>query len=75
MSKCDRKHRVGDPSSKYGYQPELFEEDIKKSMEKAEALWREFKAWMEDRGVTPEVLRRLFVRLYDEFLNDEEANT
>lgn len=32
--------RVGEPSSKYGYQPELFEQDLADHAAENEALWR-----------------------------------
>lgn len=64
-----RNHRVGEVSSKYGYQPENFWRDLQLDQERAEARWQEFRAWMIERQVDPETLRYLFVRLYDEFLS------
>lgn len=60
--------RVGEPSSKYGYQPELFEKDLERHAKEAEALWADFKGWMMERNVTPDELRGLFLRLWEEFL-------
>lgn len=59
---------VGEPSSKYGYQPELFERDVERRQQESEVLWQEFRAWMVERKVDPEKLRYLFVRLWEEFL-------
>lgn len=60
--------RVGEVSSKYGYQPELFERDLEQHATENEALWQEFRAWMIERKVDPEKLRFLFLRLWEEFL-------
>ena len=60
--------RVGEVSSKYGYQPELFERDLEQHAAESEALWQDFRAWMIERKVDPEKLRFLFLRLWEEFL-------
>lgn len=60
--------RVGEPSSKYGYQPELFDRDLERRQQGSEVLWQEFRAWMMERQVDPEKLRYLFLRLWEEFL-------
>ena len=61
-------HRVGEVSSKYGYQPELFERDLDQHAAESETLWQDFRAWMMERKVDPETLRFLFLRLWEEFL-------
>lgn len=60
--------RVGEVSSKYGYQPELFERDLEQHAAESEALWQDFRAWMMDRQMDPEKMRYLFLRLREEFL-------
>lgn len=67
--KITSSRRVGEVSSKYGYQPELFERDLEQHAAESEALWKEFRAWMMDRQMDPEKMRYLFLRLYEEFLN------
>lgn len=61
--------RIGEPSSKYGYQPELFERDLEAHAAENEALWQEFMEWMIERKADPEKMRYLFLRLWEEFLN------
>lgn len=60
--------RVGEFSSKYGYQPELFERDVEKHAAESEALWQDFRAWMIEHKIDPERFRFLFLRLWEEFL-------
>ena len=67
-------HRVGEVSSKYGYQPELFERDLEQHAAESEALWQEFRAWMIERKINPERLRFLFLRLYEEFISEGQEN-
>lgn len=61
---------VGDPSSKYGYDPtgELFEKDIQAHIEQGECLWNEFVEFMKSHDVTPLAFRSMFTRYYEEFL-------
>lgn len=66
--KITSSRRVGEVSSKYGYQPELFERDLEQHAAESEALWKEFRAWMMDRQMDPEKMRYLFLRLREEFL-------
>ena len=63
-----KRHRVGEVSSKYGYQPEQFDKDLEARKARADALWTDFNAWMIERSVTPDEARRLLVRLYEEYL-------
>lgn len=63
-----KRHKVGEVSSKYGLRPDLFEGDVQAHAEEAEQEWQDFKAWMMERQITPDRLRFLFVRLYEEFL-------
>lgn len=61
-------HRVGEVSSKYGYNPKQFDKDIEARKARSDALWAEFNRWMIERSVTPDEARRLFVRVYEEYL-------
>ena len=63
-----KRHRVGEVSSKYGLRPDLFETDVQAHVDEAEQEWQDFKAWMMARQITPDRLRYLFLRLYEEFL-------
>lgn len=63
-----RKRRIGEVSSKYGLQPELFEKDIAEHYKAHEELYQSFKTWMIENKADPEKLRYMFVRLYEEFL-------
>ena len=60
---------VGEVSSKYGYQPEKFVEDIQRSSERDVQLYAEFVAWMRERQVDPEAVRRMFISFYHEFID------
>lgn len=68
--------RVGEVSSKYGYSNggNLFERDLQKHHEENEDLYAEFKAWMRSKNVDPRRFRELFLRYYDEFIEEIEAN-
>jgi hypothetical protein len=61
---------VGDPSSKYGYDPtgERFEKDIQAHIDRADFLWNEFIEFMQSHDVIPSELRWMFTRYYEEFL-------
>lgn len=63
-----RPGKVGEVSSKYGFPGggEAFERDIVQHLEEAEALYQDFVEWMKSRNVTPEDVRRLFTRFYEE---------
>ena len=67
---------VGEVSSKYGYSNggDLFEQGLQKHCEGYEALYAEFKVWMKSKGVDPRKFRELFLRYYDEFIEEVEAN-
>lgn len=64
--------RVGEVSSKYGYSNggDLFEQDLQRRYEESEALYTEFKTWMKSKGVDPREFRGLFLRYYDEFIEE-----
>lgn len=66
--KINVKRSVGEVSSKYGYQPEKFDEDIQRKALEAEALYSEFKEWMHTKNVDPRMFRLLFVSYYEEFI-------
>lgn len=64
--------RVGEVSSKHGYSNggDLFERDLQRRYEESEALYAEFKTWMKSKGVDPRKSRELFLRYYDEFIEE-----
>ena len=66
-------NRIGDPSSKYGYDRtgEQFERDIRANMERAEKLWSDFVGFMQAQEVDPVEFRALFARYYEEFIEPE----
>ena len=66
--KINVKKSVGEPSSKYGYQPEKFDEDIRRKAEEAETLYNEFIEWMKTKNVDPRIFRSMFMRYYEEFI-------
>lgn len=66
--KINVKKSVGEPSSLYGYQPEKFEEDIRRKAEEAEALYKEFVEWMKQKNVDPRMFRSMFRSYYEEFI-------
>lgn len=63
---------VGEVSSKYGYSNggDLFERDLQKHHEENEVLYAEFKMWMKSKDVDPRRFRELFLRYYDEFIEE-----
>lgn len=67
-----KKGMIGDPSSKYGYDRDgsEFEADIQKHFEDAEKLWNDFVQWMKDNDITPDKLRWLWLRYYEEFVRE-----
>lgn len=66
--KIPTSRHVGEVSSKYGYQPDAFERDVERHAKEVEALWQDFRGWMMERKVTPNELRWMFLRLWEEFL-------
>lgn len=63
-----KRHRIGEVSSKYGYQPEQFDRDLENRKLRSDLLWGEFLKWMKQHGITPDEARGLFRRLFDEYL-------
>lgn len=63
-----KRHRVGEVSSKYGYQPEQFDKDLEVRKDRADAMWADFMERMKLHGITPDEARGLFVRLHEEYL-------
>lgn len=61
-----QRRRIGEVSGKYGYQPEKFEEDIKKRAERSNRIWDDFKTFVTDHDMTPDECRTMFVRFYEE---------
>lgn len=62
------KKSVGEVSSKYGYQPNKFDEDMKRHAEESKQLYEEFRNWMIEKDVDPIKFRLLFMEYYDEFI-------
>lgn len=62
--------RIGDPSSEYGMPDgaERFAKTLQLKQERAEYLWSEFVGFMRDHDVTPDELRTMFTRYYEEFI-------
>lgn len=63
-----QRHRIGEVSSKYGYQPEQFDEDLKKRGERSNRIWEDFQSFVKDHDMTPDECRTMFVRFYEEFM-------
>ena len=55
-------------SSKYGYNPGQFDQDLEARKARSDALWEDFLGWMKLHGITPDETRWLFRRLFDEYL-------
>ena len=66
-----RKHGIGEPSSKYGYDRggSQFDADIQAGIDRYEYLWTEFISFMSDHDVKPSELRTMFTRYYEEYLS------
>ena len=65
-----RKNGVGELSSKYAYDRDgkQFEADVQRHIEKSNKLYAEFVEWMENHGVTSNILGGLFRCYYEEFV-------
>lgn len=63
-----KKRKVGEVSSKYGYQPERFDLDMQRHKERMDSVWSDLIRFAKDRGLTPDDLRYLLIRLYEEYL-------
>lgn len=68
MKQWIKNHRVGEVSSKYGYNPQQFDKDLKARKARSDALWADFLEWMKQHSATPDEARGLFRRLYEEYL-------
>ena len=69
MKQWIKSHRVGEVSSKYGYNPELFDKDLEARKARYDVLWSDFLEWMKLHGITPDEARGLFRRLLEEYLS------
>jgi hypothetical protein len=71
VCKIAKNGKVGDTSSKYGYDiyGEQFIADCKAHEARYNFLWDEFVNFMKSHDVIPSELRSMFVRYYEEFLN------
>ena len=68
MKQWIKSHHVGEVSSKYGYNPEQFDKDLKARKVRSDALWSDFLEWMKLHGITPDEARGLFRRMFEEYL-------
>lgn len=64
-----KNHRVGEVSSKYGYNPELFDKDLEDRKARYDVLWSDFLEWMKLHKITPDEARVLFRRMFEEYLS------
>ena len=67
MKQWIKPHRVGEVSSKYGYNPEQFDKDLKARKARSDALWADFIDWVIGKGLTPDDARGLMRRLLEEY--------
>lgn len=67
MRQWIKNHRVGEVSSKYGYQPQQFYKDMEARKARSDALWAGFIGWVMKQGLTPEDARGLLRRLFEEY--------
>lgn len=67
MRQWVKNHRVGEVSSKYGYNPERFDKDMEAYKARSDALWADFIDWVIGKGLTPEDARGLLRRLLEEY--------
>lgn len=63
-----KRHRIGEVSSKYGYNPGQFDKDMEARKARSDALWADFQKWMKQHEITPDEARVLFRRLFEEYL-------
>ena len=63
-----RNHRVGEVSSKYGYNPKQFDRDMEARKARSDAMWADFLGWMKLHKIMPEEARGLFRRMFEEYL-------
>lgn len=66
--KVMRNRRIGEPSSKYGYQPEQFERDLQAKYERSETLWENFMQFVKDNDMSLCDVSQIFRRFYKEFM-------
>ena len=62
-----KRHRIGEVSSKYGYNPGQFEQDLEARKARSDALWADFIDWVIGKGLTPDDARGLMRRLLEEY--------
>lgn len=69
---CAKPGKVGELSSKYGFPGggAKFDQDMARHRERSEALYLDFVEWMKSQNATPEDVRRLFTRFYQEFFEE-----
>ena len=67
MEQWIKRHRVGEVSSKYGYNPEQFDRDLEARKARYDALWAGFVNWVIGKGLTSEEARGLLRRLLEEY--------
>ena len=64
------RRKVGDPSSKYAYNPDQLDIDARLNHEKNEKLYADFREWMREHEVDARKIRPLFLRFVQEFFNE-----
>ena len=62
-----QKHKVGNASSKYDFNPEQFEKDVEEHRKKSEKLWNDFVKWMQENEVDPKSIRWMWMRYLEDF--------
>lgn len=69
MRQWIKNHRVGEVSSKYGYNQKQFDKDLEARKARSDALWADFLEWMKGHGITTDEARELFRRMFEEYLS------
>ena len=61
-----QRHKVGNASSKYDFNPDQFEKDIEEHRVRSEKLWKDFVGWMKQNEIDPKRIRYLWMRYLEE---------
>lgn len=59
MKQWFKSHRVGEVSSKYGYNPGQFDKDLDARKARSEALWKDFLGWVKEHGLAINIILHL----------------
>ena len=65
--------RIGNPDSKYGYQPWKLDEDIQKTIEKSKLVKDALMKWIQEHRLVPSQVRRYFVAVLEEIGEIEKS--